>query len=44
MNSQHGNMEIITSKKHIRINYTVAPLRWGVIADTVTKKIPALRV
>ena len=44
MNSQHGNMENIISKIRIWINYTVARLRWVVIANTVTKKISVLSV
>ena len=38
------NMENITSYNQIMIYYKVARLRWGVSANTVTKKFPALSV
>ena len=35
-------MEIITSNNQIRIDYTVARLRWEVIANIVTNKVPCI--
>ena len=47
----HNNYEFLTweyGKHHIKnriwVNYTLARLRWEVILNTVTEKIPALSV